>query len=215
MARKPKNKLGRGGYPQRRVEQRDPRPRFLIVCEGRKTEPSYFRQFPVAKEFVDLEVIGYGQQPLNVVQYAIDRMEADGSHNSYDQIWAVFDRDDVPKQDFNEARELAKRKKIGVAYSNEAFELWYLLHFDYLDTALSRTQYEDMLSKRLRREDPACLKYEKKDPRTYERLLNRQEKAIENATRLLAQYDPPRPYDDNPSTTVHLLVQELKEYSRK
>jgi hypothetical protein len=31
--------------PGRRPPFRDPRPRMLIVCEGRNTEPQYFKQF--------------------------------------------------------------------------------------------------------------------------------------------------------------------------
>lgn len=110
---------------------------------------------------------------------------------------------------------MATRKNIRVAYSNEAFELWYLLHFNYHDTGIERARYKALLSKRLQEIDPTCDEYQKNDPSTYDRLLSRQKKAIQNATRLLAQYDPRRPYDDNPSTTVHLLVQELREYARK
>jgi hypothetical protein len=37
----------------------------------------------------------------------------------------------------------------------------------------------------------------------------RQPKALTNAQRLLAQYDPPNPAADDPSTTVHELVEQL------
>lgn len=210
------NKFGRGGFPDRKHERLEQRKRFLIVCEGSKTEPNYFSGFPVPKELVDLEIIGYAQDPLNVIEYAVQlSARARSSKAPYDQVWGVFDRDDVDKQRFNEALALARREKIHVAYCNEAFELWYLLHFDYHNAGLSRTQYEGVLNRKLRKEDPTCRKYEKKDPKTYARLLKHQARAIQNATRLLAQYDPPRPYEDNPSTTVHLLVQELNKYARR
>ena len=127
--------------PQRKPPQRDLRPRFLIVCEGSKTEPNYFGGFPVSKELVDLEIIGYAQDPLHVVEHAAKlAAEAKRLKESYDQVWGVFDRDDVNRQRFNEAFALASREKVSIAYCNEAFELWYLLHFDYYDTRLLRTQ---------------------------------------------------------------------------
>ena len=38
--------------------------------------------------------------------------------------------------------------------------------------------------------------------------------AMRNAERLLTQYEPPNPAQDNPSTTVHLLVEQLQRYVR-
>lgn len=47
----------------------------------------------------------------------------------YDQVWCVFDKDDYPDSQFNEAVRLAERAGIRPAYSNQAFEYWMLLHF--------------------------------------------------------------------------------------
>ena len=49
-------------------------------------------------------------------------------------------------------------------------------------------------------------KYQKNDRDIYRELVNRQPDAIRNARQLLAEYDPQKPAEDNPSTTVHLLV---------
>jgi hypothetical protein len=48
----------------------------------------------------------------------------------------------------------------------------------------------------------------------YDELLPRQQTAIANAARLLSTYNPPDPAQNNPSTTVHLLVQELNKSLR-
>lgn len=87
MAPKANKQLRPGRFPHRGVQQRDLRPRFLIVCEGSKTEPIYFSGFPVAKELVDLEIIGYAQDPLNVIEYA-ERLaaEAKRAKDPYDQV---------------------------------------------------------------------------------------------------------------------------------
>ena len=46
----------------------------------------------------------------------------------------------------------------------------------------------------------------------YEELKNLQENAIKNAKKLLKVRDPEMTGNHNPSTTVHLLVEELNKY---
>lgn len=125
---------GRGvkGYSERSFNFRELRQRFLIVCEGEKTEPSYFRRFRTPTVVIDVQ--GFGCDPIQLVRRGLELRQED----DYDQVWCVFDRDTWPAGNFNNAISLAKQKKVSVAYSNEAFELWYLLHFHYFDTALSR-----------------------------------------------------------------------------
>jgi len=43
----------------------------------------------------------------------------------------------------------------------------------------------------------------------YTELIARQPQAIRNARRLLEQYTPVDPVNNDPSTTVHLLVEQL------
>ena len=187
------------GFRRRPFEVREQRSRFLIVCEGMKTEPQYFESFRLS---VHVESVGRGA--LEVVDTAIRlRDEGDYRHPLLDYVWCVFDRDDVPADDFNTAIALARKEGLGAAYSNEAFELWYLLHFHYVDTGISRLDYIAKLSLLLGHP------YRKNSPAIGRELEKRQPTAIANARRLLAQYDPPNPAVDNPSTTVHLLVEEL------
>jgi hypothetical protein len=176
--------------------------RFLIVCEGEKTEPSYFGAFRVPKYVATVR--GVGANTLSLVNHAIELSRED----EYDQTWCVLDRDSFPPDQFNAALELASKHEIRVAYSNEAFEIWYLLHFSYCDAALARSEYARRLTKLLGR------RYQKNCETIYEELLPRQEDAIRNARQLLHRYSPCRPETDNPSTTVHLLVQELNRFVR-
>jgi hypothetical protein len=187
-------------YRDRKVETRDLVERFLIVCEGEKTEPNYFKSFQVPKNVVTVR--GFGRNTVTLVEKAIElKREED-----YDQVWCVFDRDSFPARDFNDAMRLANKNGINVAYSNEAFELWYLLHFDYCHTAIPRSEYCKRLNKLLR------YSYEKNSDTIYEDLESLQPTAIRNARRLLEQYVPSCPEKDNPSTTVHLLVEQLNRF---
>jgi len=192
----------RRGYHQRLIDTREPLERCLIVCEGGQTEPNYFRSFGVVS--AKITVLGVGANTLSLVEQAITLSERD----EYDQVWCVFDRDSNPLQNFKSAFQLAEKHGIRIAYSNEAFELWYLLHFHYRDTAMSRRDYATRLSELL------GSKYEKNRRDLYELLRSQQEVAIRNAKRLLAQYNPLEPATANPSTSVHLLVEQLNRFVR-
>ena len=186
---------------RRKVDTRETRREFLIVCEGEKTEPNYFKRFRVPKHLI--EVIGVGNNTMSLVREAMRLMK----QGNYDQVWCVFDRDSFPAQNFNNAIRMAKAHNINVAYSNEAFELWYILHFNYHDSAISRQQYADMLKKLL------GIPYKKNSLNMYDLLESRPANAIRNAEKLLKSYTPHNPARDNPCTTVHYLVQELNKFA--
>jgi len=66
-----------------------------------------------------------------------------------DQTWCVFNKDSFPSDDFNDAVRVAKKNGVRIAYTNEVFELWYLLHFCYCDTAIILQDYKDRLSEHM------------------------------------------------------------------
>lgn len=122
MSKKRKNIRG---YSPRKVNTRELRQRFLIVCEGEKTEPNYFRSFRVPRNVIEIDIQGVGKNPSKLVNKAKQLQEQE----EYDQVWCVFDRDSWAPEDFNNAIQNAIKLGFNVAYSNEAFELWYVLHF--------------------------------------------------------------------------------------
>jgi hypothetical protein len=208
MARRRTTDRGTQGYRQRQVEVREQNPRFLIVCEGEKTEPNYFRGLAQDHRLnARVTVMGKGLDPSQLVETTqTERRLGDYDHD--DRVWCVFDRDSWTAENFNSALAQARQHKILVAYSNEAFELWYLLHFHYYHTGITRRQYITKLEKELGHP------YAKNSRDIYRELRSRHEDALRNARTLLAQYDPADPANDNPSTTVHLLVEELLHHAR-
>lgn len=187
-------------YSERIVGKRVPAERFLIVCEGEKTEPNYFRSFRVPREVAEIK--GLGDNTLRIVEAAV-ALKQEGE---FEHVWCVFDRDSFKKSYFNAAFFLAQKNQIKIAYSNESFELWYLLHFNFYNTGISRKQYGTLLDKLLGH------KYEKNSREIYSEILHLQHTAIKNADRLLNSYTPIDPESNNPSTTVHLLVMELNRF---
>ncbi|MBR0581315.1 RloB family protein [Bacillus altitudinis] len=197
-----KKKQKRGGTKDysRKVDIRDDKDTFLIVCEGEVTEPLYFNAFKVAS--ADIKCIGIGFNTISLVKETMKMM----SEREYDQVWCVFDKDSFSSQNFNNAISLAESQQINVAYSNEAFELWFLLHYSFIQTALPRTQYKSMLSSALGRP------YSKEDPNMYRDLLVHQEIGIRNAKKLLTLHNINNPATCNPISLVFKLVEELNKF---
>jgi hypothetical protein len=63
-----KRKVTYRGHSPRKVNTGDVKSRFLIVCEGEKTEPNYFKSFRVSKKVVDVH--GLGENPSKLVKSA-------------------------------------------------------------------------------------------------------------------------------------------------
>ena len=192
----------------RRQGVREIKQSFLIVCEGEKTEPDYFKAFRMTAATV--KTVGQAMNTITLVNKAISIREADRQKKrEYDQCWVVFDKDNFPANDFNQAIQLAEKNSFRVAYSNQAFEYWFLLHYNLYTGPIHRSQYKDMLTKL------TGLTYNKTDgfgAVMYNLLLTRQQQAIKNADAVLAEISHGKPAEEESSTTVHKLVVELNKY---
>ena len=167
------------------------------------TEVRYFEAFPVPKQ-VQVAVHGEGKNTTSLVAAAVkhaDRAREDDV--PFDEVWLVYDHDDFGADKFNRAAQEvdaldATRDELWqAAWSHQAFEVWYLLHFQYFDGQLHRHHVQkrlgDLLAKHCGRG------YRKNDPYLYELLLSRQPTALQHALRLArthgvtAPHRPPTP----------------------
>lgn len=181
---------------------------FLIVCEGMCTEPDYFRAFRMTT--ATIKAVGQGMNTISLVNKAISIRDTDiKKKRIYDQCWVVFDKDDFPASDFNQAIALAERNGFRVAYSNQAFEYWFLLHFNLYRGPIHRNSYANMLTKLT---DLTYSKAEGFGTKLYNRLLHLQPQAIKNATAVIKETSQGNPAMEESSTTVHQLVIELNKY---
>ena len=192
----------------RRQGVREIKQSFLIVCEGEKTEPDYFKAFRMTE--ATIKAVGQAMNTMTLVNKAISIREADQKRKKvYDQCWVVFDKDDFPAKDFNQAIQLAEKNGFRVAYSNQAFEYWFLLHYNLYTGAIHRNQYKDMLT---RLTGMPYSKSEGYGAVMYNLLLSRQQQAINNAETVLAEISHGNPAEEESSTTVQRLVSELNKY---
>ena len=201
------------------VEQIEEKRYFLIVCEGVKTEPIYFnylKRFLQNHLLETIEINGQGLNTISVVNAAIkirDKRTNDGILPPFDEVWAVFDKDDFPDDNFDNAVAKALEHNIEPGISNEAFELWYVLHFQFLQTALKRDQYIEILSSIL------GFKYEKNkqvSERVIKFLFERGDirNAFNWAERLEELHRGKKYSQYCPYTRVHVLVKRILDYAK-
>ncbi len=198
------------------------RQRFLIVCEGLNTEPSYFGHFRKNFKLANAEIVDIGGagETIRVVERA--REESRRSH--FDQVWVVFDKDDFPAANFDNAIHMAEAIGFFPAYSNQAFEYWLILHFeDHQGGAMHRNNYGEKLNAYLSSFDVV---YEangsKKISSDFFRILmgvdektgeKRLDLAIKRGEKILMFHDTSSsPAASESSTTVHKLIQELLKF---
>ena len=204
---------------KRKVNIKNKRFFYLIVCEGTKTEPNYFESFKKnlpkgVVELLNIDIEGTGKNTLTVVEDAKKyRKKYEKEYlRKIDKVWAVFDRDSFPSLNFNNAIVKAEKSKpkIYCAWSNEAFEIWYLLHFHFFNTGVSRDRYKKLIEKELKKYYPDY-KYKKNSIEMYDLLQKHGDMnfAIENAKKLERLYDDKKYANHNPRTKVYKLIEEL------
>lgn len=190
---------------------------IYILTEGKRTEPIYFQskkieiEEEIRRKGIRIEIKGSGRNTLSLVDFAIAYVETKGIDLDFDDCWVVFDKDDFDKN-FDNAINKALKEGLKAAYSNEAFELWFLLHFSLMSSAIGRGDYNNKLTKNLKKlTGDKKYKY-KKTADVYSYIHNKEPEAIKNAKALLKQYDDETSFlKKNPSTTVHLLVESLND----
>ncbi|MEJ8306546.1 RloB family protein [Saccharibacillus sacchari] len=122
------NRIQTGKKP-RKENKRNANPSgHLIVSEGVNTEVNYFNGF---KEDINRKFEG------TIASYTIDIHGAD--------------KESIRAENFDNAIKMAEARGIRVAWSNECIELWFLLHFSYLHTPISREAYYTKLSAELKK----------------------------------------------------------------
>lgn len=199
----------------RKQGTRDQIVKFLIVCEGEKTEPNYFRAFTERwSEVKEIKVAGCGCSTCQLIIEAKKIQEKLERERMvpFDRVWLVFDKDEF--KDFNKAIADAKKEGMNCAWSNQAFELWYVLHFQYLDTGVDRKQYIGMIEDKVRKASKSkTFKYKKNDVGFYQILHEHgnEDFAFKNAEKLRNRHKGKVDYAaHNPRTEVDLLVNELR-----
>lgn len=239
-----KKELSKDDY-KRQSGTRDRIPDVIISCEDTESTPEYLNQ--IVKTLIKSRIITQdsfiivpedilkGTNPSKVLERLRKYKDSNGKiYKDFEHKWIVIDRDiervnggGHTSADFNKAiqssRNIRQDLNIEVAYSNDSFELWYLLHFDYICTPILRDELNIRLIKKLKEKNPTKFRdVDKKKIKTkeytkliYEELLEFQQKAIRNAKKLLESYEETHNPERDPSTTIYKLVEILNNLKDK
>lgn len=210
MARKPRPfRESRNPTPKR-----EPYDLVLIVCEGSKTEPTYFRALisELSLSSANVEIVGEecGSSPQTVVQYALEKFDSAGG---YDAVFCVFDKDSHPKYPDALNRCLGLRKRYSgkmvefqAITSDPCFEYWLLLHFDGSTKPFAKTDRQTVGQQCVRELKRHLPEYEKGMNGVYEQIRVNQDVAMRRAQKLRS--DEQR---GNPHTLVDIVITKLRE----
>tara|TARA_R110002095_G_scaffold211865_1_gene200474 strand:- start:708 stop:1397 length:690 start_codon:yes stop_codon:yes gene_type:complete len=220
-----KRKAARKQDLARKKASRAERKRVLIVCEGEKTEPFYFRKLVsfYGLSTIDIQICGEecGSDPLSVVKYGEQYL---GEDSDFEYVFFVFDRDSHTTYNdaLNKINQLKKKNKykaidLHAITSVPCFEIWFLTHFNsntkpYVESkgkSSANCVIDDL------RKYPEFKGYSKGKCDYFDSIKDKIDTAIENSKILLnsGQKTGGDLHHINPTTFVHELVIVLKEIS--
>lgn len=183
----------------------------LVICEDLQSSKIYLED--AAKHFrshAEIEIMHCGAtHPKGIVEYAIERQK------KFDKVFCAIDRD--THESFDEAIRLSRtHDKITIIASYPCFEYWLLLHFGYTRkpyTASGKRSAGDLVGADLRAK-PGMADYNKSGRKGYFQVLagEKFEDARKHAPKSLK--DAIKSGDRNPSTEIHLLMDEFEAISK-
>jgi hypothetical protein len=225
---KPKGRKGRLSIPK-------PYGVHLVYAEGQKTEPLYIENMykrilekqKDQKSGIEIKVNpkAGGRSTLSLIDFAEkDMKKRRKNEEQIDHVWIFYDKDAFKTDDFDNAyHKIVNKNKRGfvnddgdltdhkgtswhACWSNESFELWILLHFANIQSALMRFDYIEKINGYLISHG---LKYEKNMNDLYD--VTRLYGSVTNALAYAKALDQ-QPKKVNPSTGVYLFFEYFHQF---
>ena len=217
-----KRKARAGAALHRQKRERARNKRYLIVCEGTKTEPHYFRDMlddlGIRPQVVRIAP-NNGGSPDRVVAHAVALYENDATTgDAFDTVYCVFDRDRHTTFDaaVQRTKDLSATGQPYVTItSTPCFEVWLLLHFGYSDQPFhpgGKKSVGDQVVSALKTK-PGFAKYGKGQKGTYGQLKDKTTDALTHAERL--RRHGAATGSINPATDIDELVRSIQALAAK
>lgn len=221
MSLKPTKKSDRGKswMQPRRDKARSIQPEYhLIITEGTKTEPFYFKAIKERinqkyRNRIHMDICGEGCHTVALVEAAQEK--ARKNPNGYSHVWIVFDTDDFSADQIDQtvqrcAQLSTAQTRYHAIWSNQCVELWFLLHFGYFHSDIDRSEYWPKLSRHLQSINKGVYKKNRED--MFEVLFPYLDDAIRNAKRLAEDNSGKPASKSAPGTRIYELIEALRPY---
>ena len=211
-----KRKAKGPGELSRRQPLRASYDKALIVCEGEKTEPLYFRELIDHHEIhsANVRISGdCGSDPISVIEHGLKlyHIEKSSKSGAFDRVYFVFDRDAHPnyQQALDKVAGAKPKDVFSTAPSVPCFEYWLLLHFTYTTAPYSAVGGVSAGAAVLKALQAVWPEYAKAGQGVLVSRLDQIEYAKANAAR--AYEEAQKNHTDNPTTHIHELVEYLQK----
>lgn len=206
-------------------KHREVHPKIFVWTHTEKAEIVYFQDFrDQLRSHLLMPRKKICRMPHQLIEKVIvwkteskEIEEADG-----DRVWCILDVDDFYKDNpkiLLDAIKMAHKYNIKIAYVNECFEHWILLHFEKPTSPISRgNEIEKRIAKAFKKNGLGL--FLKNQP-VFNLLLPFQDNAIKNAKELIQgkykeiSWPDVLGSDGNPSTSIHFLIEEINQLIRK
>lgn len=213
-----KDKFRRAESFRRKKANRDQYERVLIVCEGQKTEPNYFRRlrkhFGLNSANVVIADKKSGLDPKSLVEYALEEFNKEPD---FDRVYCVFDRDKhatfKSALDKIHSTKLKNKTTIHAITSTPCFELWLLLHFEYSTRSYSTSDNDSNCTLVVSELKKHIKTYEKGAMDMFNATFEHLDTAIKHAKQLEI-YHKTSGVNGPSSTNIYELVEYLESLKR-
>lgn len=200
--------MARSGPVKRPYRPKERKRRFLLYCEGEKTEPSYFDGLVrfLRSSLIQIVIGDKQADPKGLVELAMAHRERARKAASrqrddsllFNEVWCVFDVDQHTR--LPGAIQKAAAASIDLAISNPCFELWILIHFREQWAFITGADAQAAVRRFIRGYGKTV---------DYSRLEGKGDVAISRAQKMALRAEEAGDKIGNPSTGVWRLVSTL------
>lgn len=200
----------------RNTKERKTRDTFYILTNGKETECNYFDLLKSKKSIYDVKVLYAHKDPYDLIEQAKTYL------SKANQVWVVFDIDSTYEENrLIPALKLANQYGVKYAYSNLAFEVWLIMHFQECSKEMDIKGHKRILDKYLC-EKKEGLSYSKNDKELLKKYFLPYYKAAMNNAKInyqsrvakhnqrYGESSQMKIWEWNSSTNIYKLIEALK-----
>lgn len=202
--------MSRGRKKGQGKKIKETKPTIALYCEG-ESEVNYFKMLMrkyragnVAAHGLNVKIKAMGGRKGTKLVNAVKKQLTHGKKVNAEEVYLVFDRDDLTVADIRDCQMQARENKFKIIFSSINFEIWILLHFETVQRSYTKAE----LYKRLSDDRHFNQDYKRFKGSNYDQyLVDKVGAAMSNAQQLNGK--PSQLATSDPFTNVHLYLKDI------